>query len=247
MPHRRSPADDQVPETVPETDTCPEETEVDPGPTGAHLVTPPKTKRGAITYDRILHAAEEVFGEKGYYDASVFEITSRAGIGQGTFYLYFKSKKAVFRQLIIHLHQTVRRDLQMVAGRHQDRREAERAGVRAFHRFILRHDKLYRLIRDAEYVDHDLYRWYYSSFARAYADRLKPAMAEGSVRDLDPEALAYCLMGISVFTGERWPVWEGREPPKKAMETILEFILHGLDSRRGPNEGSGPNEGKGES
>lgn len=208
----------------------------DDGPGGASGVTPPKTKRGAVTYDRILQAAEEVFGEKGYYEASVFEITARAGVGQGTFYLYFKTKKAVFRQLIIHLHQSVRRNLQVVAGRQHDRRDAEKAGVMAFHRFILRHHNLYRLIREAEYVDRDLYRWYYSSFARAYAERLRPAMKDGTVRALDPEALAYCLMGISVFTGERWPVWEGREPPRKAVETIVEFIMHGLDGGVRPSE-----------
>src|SRR6266571_5021245 len=52
----------------------------------------PMTARGEATRRRILDAAEEVFGEFGYYEASISEITRRAGIAQGTFYIYFHSK-----------------------------------------------------------------------------------------------------------------------------------------------------------
>ena len=44
----------------------------------------------------ILEAATAVFLEKGYEAARVSEIVKRAGIAQGTFYLYFASKEEVF-------------------------------------------------------------------------------------------------------------------------------------------------------
>lgn len=43
----------------------------------------------------ILHAAREVFAEKGYADARMSDIAKRAGIAVGTIYLYFKSKEAM--------------------------------------------------------------------------------------------------------------------------------------------------------
>jgi len=48
----------------------------------------------------ILEKAAEVFSEKGYRMASVSHIVDKAGIGRGTFYIYFDSKKDIFLELI---------------------------------------------------------------------------------------------------------------------------------------------------
>ena len=37
-----------------------------------------------------------MFAEQGYHEASIVKITERAGVGLGTFYLYFDSKQAIF-------------------------------------------------------------------------------------------------------------------------------------------------------
>lgn len=50
--------------------------------------------------DRLLTAATEVFAAKGYTATRVSDIVGQAGVAQGTFYLYFKSKQAIFEQLI---------------------------------------------------------------------------------------------------------------------------------------------------
>ena len=56
--------------------------------------------RGAQTRQRLLEAAEDVFAELGYHDASIVKITEAAGVAQGTFYLYFTSKKESFDELV---------------------------------------------------------------------------------------------------------------------------------------------------
>lgn len=48
----------------------------------------------------IFEAATAVFAEKGFYAATVEEIAARAGIGKGTVYEYFPSKKALFRAML---------------------------------------------------------------------------------------------------------------------------------------------------
>ena len=60
----------------------------------------PGTERGRLTRERILAAAEEVFGQMGYEPASITAITQTAGVAQGTFYVYFPSKHAIFVELI---------------------------------------------------------------------------------------------------------------------------------------------------
>src|SRR5947209_18950771 len=44
---------------------------------------------------QLLAAARSVFARKGYDEATISEIVSRAGVAQGTFYLYFPGKEAL--------------------------------------------------------------------------------------------------------------------------------------------------------
>jgi TetR/AcrR family fatty acid metabolism transcriptional regulator len=51
-------------------------------------------------YQRILDAAVEVIAENGYFNSPVSAIAARAGVADGTIYLYFKSKDDVLRTAI---------------------------------------------------------------------------------------------------------------------------------------------------
>jgi AcrR family transcriptional regulator len=46
-------------------------------------------------YEKILKAAIDVISEKGLDKTSISDIVKKAGVAQGTFYLYFSSKKAL--------------------------------------------------------------------------------------------------------------------------------------------------------
>ena len=50
--------------------------------------------------DQLLKAASKVFHQRGYHAAKVSEITREAGVAQGTFYLYFQSKRQAFVELM---------------------------------------------------------------------------------------------------------------------------------------------------
>jgi AcrR family transcriptional regulator len=55
------------------------------------------------TKNRLLEAACEAFREKGYEKAKVSDIVSKADLAQGTFYLYFKTKKDCLNTLMTEL------------------------------------------------------------------------------------------------------------------------------------------------
>ncbi len=63
------------------------------------MTTTPRTLSETERRQQILAAARAVFNEKGYEDATVSDIVKRAGVAQGTFYLYFPSKKRVVIEL----------------------------------------------------------------------------------------------------------------------------------------------------
>ena len=55
-------------------------------------------KRQKETRERIFRVAMQLFAEKGFENTTVAEITEAADIGKGTFFTYFPTKEAIFRQ-----------------------------------------------------------------------------------------------------------------------------------------------------
>ena len=50
--------------------------------------------------EQILDCAATLFGTKGYHATSIADIIGAANIARGTFYLYFKNKRAIFDEIL---------------------------------------------------------------------------------------------------------------------------------------------------
>lgn len=177
----------------------------------------PRTARGAETKRRIFAAAEEIFSEQGYLQASVSRITERAGVGQGTFYLYFASKLDLFEALVDDLNQRVRHAMTEGAARGTTRAQAEAEGFRAFFAFTAEHPALYRVVREAEQVAPGAMRRHYERIVEGYVEGLTRAKVAGQIGDVDPEVAAWALMGIGELVGMRWVLWphqDGEAAPR---------------------------------
>nr|WP_233595618.1 MULTISPECIES: TetR/AcrR family transcriptional regulator [Corallococcus] len=188
------------------------------------------TPRGQRTRQKLLKAAEAVFGDKGYERASIADLTRKASVALGTFYVYFPDKQSIFVEVVDELGARLRRLIAESTVACTTRLEVEREGLRAFFQFVRQHPNLYRVVRQAEFVDADCYRRYYDRFAKGYVRGLTQAMDAGEVRRMDPEALAYCLMGIGDFLGMRWVLWEEDMGLERVLDTAMTLLTHGLPS-----------------
>ncbi|MDO5735830.1 MAG: TetR/AcrR family transcriptional regulator [Propionibacteriaceae bacterium] len=202
----------------------------------------PRTKKGRETRQRILAAAEQMFSTNGYSDASVARITDAAGVGQGTFYLYFDSKLELFEQLVEDLNRRVRRAMSEASAAAPNRIEAERAGFRAFFQFTAEHPSLYRIVREAELVSPGALRLHYGRIVDGYIEGLRQAGAAGEIGDIDPTVAAWALMGIGEMIGMRWVLWSNGEAgddsdplasgtsavPDEVFEQMMTFIGRAL-------------------
>lgn len=188
----------------------------------------PRTARGEATRDGLVTAAESLFGREGFHATSIADITREAGVGHGTFYLYFANKESIFRELIRHLSHELRRTIRESVAGVEGRVRVEEEGLRAFLRFVKSHRDLYRIVLEAEFVAPDLHRWYYERLAQGYTEGLEAAMAAGEIAETDAETLAYALMGMAHFMGVRWVVWEGRDPPAEAERSLMEIVRRTL-------------------
>lgn len=176
----------------------------------------------------MLDAAEEVFGEMNFEQASISEITRRAGVAQGTFYTHFTDKKAIFVELVRDLSHSMRKAMAMAADGADDRLDAERRGFAAFFGFIDEHRAIYRVLREAEFVDPEIHRWHYDRLADAYSKGIEAAIESRELpADLDPEVVAHCLMGIGDFIGLWWVAW-GDTIPNDVFEQTMTLVQRGL-------------------
>ncbi len=51
------------------------------------------------TRDKLISSAVKVFSEKGFFNTKVSDIVKEAGVAQGTFYIYFRSKEEIFLRI----------------------------------------------------------------------------------------------------------------------------------------------------
>jgi AcrR family transcriptional regulator len=186
--------------------------------------------RGEKTRTRILEAAEQVFADHGFHDASIVKITEAAGVGQGTFYLYFASKKDVFDEVVRDLNRRVRHAMKDASSRGSTRIEAELLGFGAYFRFTSEHPALYRIIRQAEFVSPEMLQYHYDKLAGGYTDALREAKERGEVGDIEPEVSAWALMAAGELLGMRYILWGDGEVPAHVEAELARIIRRVLET-----------------
>jgi AcrR family transcriptional regulator len=195
-----------------------------------------RAARAAVSQDlppaqRLLRAAEELFGERSYRRATVAGICARAGIATGSFYAHFGSKTEIFAAVVRQINADLRQAMRSAIEQAGDgQRERERAAFRAFFDMLSERPWMDRIVRESEFIDPGLFREYYEHLARGYARGVRRAQLAREVdARYDPEVIAYIYTGIGNFIGMRWADWTaGGRVPEDVLDDLLEVLRRGL-------------------
>ena len=155
--------------------------------------------------ERLVSAAAEVFAVSGYHASRVSDIVARAGVAQGTFYLYFRSKEAVFLELVDRFFT---RTLAETLGA-ADPEEAATAAdvvaqVRAMWRTLIVRCRQQpaaatAVLRDAPALGpeiRDRVRGYYERIADGVAAYISVASRRGLARPVDARLAGWLVQGL---------------------------------------------------
>jgi AcrR family transcriptional regulator len=184
--------------------------------------------------ERLLSAAERLFGERSYRRTSVAGICARAGMATGSFYAHFGSKEDIFAAVVRRINADLRAAMAAaLESAPPDQRSRERAAFGAFFDTLSKRPWIDRIVRESEFVDPGLFREYYERLARGYARGVRQAQLAGEVdARYDPEVIAYLYTGVGNFIGMRWADWTaGRQVPPDVLEDVLEVLARGLPPR----------------
>ena len=185
--------------------------------------------KGQRTRARLLRAAEDVFGRRGFRDASISAITREAGVAQGSFYLYFSSKQAAFAELM-HARAAELRAIATNGGDGQPPGIArERACLVAVFNWIKEHRWSYRVSRELEFVDPELCRTWYHGLLEAYSQRILLLMERGCLPKGDPVHIALMIVGAVELAALRWLVWSAESADGELqLAAYVEVTLRAL-------------------
>jgi AcrR family transcriptional regulator len=188
-----------------------------------------RTPRAEKTRRRILGAAEYVFGDKGYYATSISDITSRANVAQGTLYLYYPGKLALFVELFDQLGHDMRVQLHQATEAATGRLAKERAGLRAYFDYAARHPRIYRIAHEAQCVVPERFDEWCDQVMEPYERALQAATLSGEIRPLDTKLMVYALLGIADYVGVQLILRHRlHRVPDAAIDVLCDFIANGL-------------------
>jgi len=207
----------------------------------------PATGPGSEKYQRILDAAVEVIAENGYFRSPVSAIAKRAGVADGTVYLYFKSKDDVLRTAIDltfnQFYKQVeekfltlkgpREQLEYIAEVHLESHAVNRSMAVLMQTEVRQSAKFI-----AEFSHHHLVR-----YIQVVREVVRRGQQEGIFRrDISDGVVAHCMFGAidellssAVFTGR---IYDAKSTAGQVMDVLLNGITapraNGLERRAHP-------------
>jgi TetR/AcrR family fatty acid metabolism transcriptional regulator len=190
-------------------------------------------KRGVI-----LRAAVEVFAERGYFGARMRDVADRAGVADGTLYLYFEGKEHLLvslleehtRAFLSRARQEAdgfsdpRDKLRSVVERHLRSLENDRALARVF-QIELRHSR--RFLRQVA-------RGQVAEYLQLLREIIEQGAASGRFRaDVPAEVAARAVFGAVDELITAWVLASRPRPLAAQAGPLLRVLLDGLEAGEG--------------
>lgn len=166
----------------------------------------------ATTHGELSHIALSLFLERGFEETTVDDIVEAAGIGRRTFFRYFRSKNDLPWGDFDHLLQSMRDHL---AGLPDELplRDALRSAVIEFNRFPadeipVHRERMWLLLNVPTLMAHSTLR--YTEWRQVIAEFVAKRLRE-SPDALEPQAVAWACLGLSLASYEQWLSHEGAD------------------------------------
>jgi TetR/AcrR family transcriptional regulator, cholesterol catabolism regulator len=190
------------------------------------------TPRGRERRRQLLEFAAKRFAESGYHPTSVADIVGGLGVGKGVFYWYFDSKEQLFLELLRDAQTDLRRTQRDAIVDEPDPVRRLELGIRAAFIWWARHPEIMNLVQFAatEEAFRPALRQGQSVALGDAVTHLKEAIAEGEIRDAEPEALAHAVVGLTSHLARELVHRRGDDPAEVA-DLAIALILDGLRGR----------------
>lgn len=194
-----------------------------------------RERKSDRTRRRVLTAAKQLFDRRGYRDTTVDDITRRAEIAHGTFYLYFRGKSEILRELST----TALAEFDSIASREFQTRSEVSALIRQTLEVYQRNRLTMRLLREASATDAYFREHYDELFVGLLVEHLQQNIerrnqGQPPADRIDARAAARAVVGM--IESFAYGIFVGGEvfTIDEAVDILSTFCVRGLGL--GPNK-----------
>jgi len=185
----------------------------------------------------ILKAGEEIISKKGFSNATVEEITKRAKVGKGTFYLYFKNKDDLFYSIIKEGLNALVIEIRKTIEKIDDFFEKLKKGIEMYLAYHQKNYFLFKiLLQEKPFLKNKNFVNFWDDFFNRW-DFIKKGIKEQIkkkkiVKNIQPDDFLYSLLGILHGNIHRWLVQGRKYPLVEKKDLIYEIFVKGIRRRK---------------
>lgn len=192
----------------------------------------PKSAKAKKTRARILEAARAIFAEHGFAKATAEEISNRAGVGYGTFYLYFADKREALRTILSEVDDKLY---------HFGKSELEKyrlglgplstikATISSFFDSFQANADIIKICQELSATDPDFKEQHgrvRSRLINRVKEHLIKGMQVGNTRNLDPEITSIALAGLIETIAVEWFFNKRQWEKEKVINTVARIYYN---------------------
>jgi len=183
-------------------------------------------------YHKILNSAGAVFAEHGFYKATISQIAARAGVADGTLYLYFKNKDDILYQYLSFKTDVVFEKMNAAVANGTDA-ESKLRNLICCHLQEFQNDKNMaiifqsevRYLRDIESQVKDISKMYLDLLS----DIIEQGQIEGSMRqDLFVGLVKRFILGAVEGVISTWVSAHGRYDLTTMADPLVDLYMTGV-------------------
>ena len=197
---------------------------------------PRRTESEPVRREQLLKAARKVFRAKGYDGASVSEIVREAGVAQGTFYLYFPSKRDAAVSLRDGLMETMAQAVVTAVESGTSFEDRLESLVAAGFKVARRNADLFRLAfigADETHPEMHSESQEHASFLKAITELFRDAVNAREMEAMDPEIAARLAVGLLQHAMIEAFVFGHGEESDRLEQGVSALLLNALKRRTG--------------
>jgi len=165
---------------------------------------PPPTMRSRKPRDeekrlKFIQAAMEIMPARGYHRTSIKDITDHLGFSTATFYLYFKGKRDLFFEAAAWAVKHTVAEMESEVGREKDFFVRNTRRLEILKEYYPKFNEILTQLRaqaqDPESTGPSLADTY-AELSRPFIREIREAVEAGISRQVDPDLLVFCLIGM---------------------------------------------------
>ena len=195
---------------------------------------PSRTESKPVRRAQLLKAARKVFRAKGYDGATISEIVREAGVAQGTFYIYFPSKKDAAVSLREGLMESMAEAVATAVESRTSLDDRLESLIAASFKVARKNADLFKLAfigADETHSEMHSESPEHASVLRAITDLFRDAVDAGEMEGMDPEIAARLALGLLQHAMiEAFVFGEGKES-NRIEQGVTALLLNAVRPR----------------